>query len=206
MVAAGSLEAAKIGAREVRDSGVLSFVEAGSNYRLRRASRTEVSLLAAFLSSCRPPQAGVSSRADVDALISRRQRLLMSFFLALYIDPVGLKRRLRVDQASSPDEVPPGSGSGSGGVEASSADKLMETGGMAAADTPEAAGNEQSSGGQGQVGGMKEGVVSGGAESAEAGDAPPGASALEGALASILSGPEANDGGVARDHAVDLEW
>lgn len=92
LVPASDMETAAVAARELRKSGSLSFVERGATFRLRFASRTETSLLTAFMLKYGGEATTPTSGRDTDGLLHRRQRMLISFFLALYLDIAGLKR------------------------------------------------------------------------------------------------------------------
>lgn len=50
---------------------------------------------------------------DLDSLLARRNTLLLSFFMALYLDPVGLKRRF---DTSAPGRKTDSGSTGSGGI------------------------------------------------------------------------------------------
>lgn len=181
LLPSSSIDGAERAAREMRHSGALGYVEPGSRFRIRRATRTEISLMRRFLHSCHLEAPADRTGADFDSLIVRRQRLLLSFFLGLYFDPVGMRARL----SGVADPSTPGGGvSGSGGIERATPEAADErpAGSMASESPQDAA----------------EGKVS-------TGDGPIGAESQEAALAGILASPEANDGGAGRDGGYDLE-
>lgn len=186
LIPAASIEDAGRSAQELWKSGALGFVERPSRFRVRMATRTETSLMGRFLASCAQPGAPLLSGSDFDSMLARRQRLIQSFFLALYLDPKGLKERLRgVSLPPSPASTP----GSSGGNEL--APPIQESQ-MVGAESPSFENNG------------REGVITN-TSSIPRADAPIGAQNQEDALASILQSPEANDGGAARTEGLDLD-
>lgn len=199
LIPAASIEAAGRGARALRESGALAFVETPSRFRLRMATRGEISLLQRFLASCSLETATGPTGADLDGLLVRRQRLIQSFFLALYLDPRGLKERLRGlnDPGGSSGGLPGGSGGAERPVETDERTEAVPGALIVGAERdsaeiaarpadPVAPASDTSSGSRDSAGAV-------------------GAESQENALARILNSPEANDGGASRSSAIDLE-
>ncbi len=171
-------------AQGIIDSGRLSFVEYGSKYEVRPATRRETSLMQSFLSSKARVRTDIHVGADFDGLLARRQDLITSFFLSLYLDPDGSKGTRDEAPIKRPESAPAPSGSGGVEQEVSLADK--EGFEDEVQDAPK-----------------EEAVQETGATETEVQeDAAIDSSSQEDALAAILNSGEANDSG--EDASVDL--
>lgn len=99
----------------VRDEG-LPFVERTASFTLRRSTRRETELLQRYLASCTGARLALHAEEDLDGLMARRNRLLMSFFAILYLDPHALRRRLDTSAPIPSESGAADGGTGSGGV------------------------------------------------------------------------------------------
>jgi len=199
LLIAGSPQAAARQARALRLAGGLAFVPSPSRFRIRRASRSEVSLLLAFFRGMGMPWEEMASQADIDSGFARRERLLRAFFLGLYLDPEGLRRKYGVLPAPLGAPGAPPSG-GSGGEEQSGGglvlgkdplETLTETDVLA---QPVTLSEDESPYAPGVADVLGEGE-----------DAPLGSDNQENALDAILQSAEANDGGHGREQSFDLD-
>lgn len=190
----GEQQGAARQAKALRAGGGIAFVPNPSRFRIRRATRSEVSLMMGFFRSVGAPSDAFASDQDMDAAFARRERLLRAFFLGLYIDPDAMRRRYApVD----PDAGGAGGWQGAGGGDESGlpmpqSPSLAEEGLSVAADG---------------LGAMEDASVSeagGGIEEAGS-DGPLGSENQESALAAILNSAEANDGGKGREESFDLD-
>ncbi len=175
---AATYEDARRSAQTLIESGRLSFVDYGSKYEVRPATRRETSLMQSFMASKARVRTDIHAGADFDGLLARRQDLITSFFLSLYLDPDGSKGTRGEAPAPRPATVPAPSGSGGTETEVSqAAAEGIQEAVESAASEPE----------------TDEGVVE---------EAAIDSSSQEDALAAILNSGEANDQG--DDTAVDL--
>jgi len=115
MLQDSTLQGAAEKARHLVLSEALPHVEKNSRFSVRRSSRRETSLLQAFLASGTGDRMSTYLQEDLDSLMSRRNSMLLSFFMALYLDPTGLKRRFDASPSGRRGTIGTGS-SGSGGV------------------------------------------------------------------------------------------
>lgn len=120
MFQSSTLESAASQARSVVEADILPHVRPESRLSVRRSSRRETALLQAFLASRIHDHMSIYEPKDVDSLLSRRNSMLLSFFMALYLDPDAMKRRF-----DAPLPIKPGS-SGSGGSGGSATDRSVE--------------------------------------------------------------------------------
>ncbi len=114
MLQGANLEAAAIKARRLILSDMLPHVRRNSTYSIRRSSRRETSLLQDFLSNGTGDKMSTYLQEDLDSLLSRRNGMLLSFYMALYLDPGRLKSRF--DAKPSGRTTSTSSPSGTGGV------------------------------------------------------------------------------------------
>lgn len=192
LIDAPTIKDAALRAQRLKEEGFLSYVKHGSTYAIRPASRRETKLLQEFLNSCNRTEAKIHMQGDFDGLLARRQSLMMSFFMGLYLAPDKLKLKITGDSAP-PSSTAPNAPSGSGGVQMDTS--AIEAGGQEEAKASSTHEDSQSSSSKPTV------------ESQEAeghGDEPVGNDAQEDVLASILGSDEANDGGAGRDVDIDL--
>ena len=128
LIDAPNLKDAALRAQRLRDEGFLSFVKPGSTYHIRSASRRETDLLQRFLSACGGAETKIHMQGDFDNLLSRRQSLLHSFFIGLYLAPDKIKKIANGN--SSEGDTPPDTYAtgGSGGVENSPPSSQTKTG------------------------------------------------------------------------------
>ena len=111
-----TMEGARDKARTLLDSDHLAHVDRRDDFSIRRASRRETSLLQRYLSSKTSDHLSTYLQEDLDSLLSRRNSMVLSFFMALYFDQVALKRRLDGMSGPGSDPTPsPSGGEGSGG-------------------------------------------------------------------------------------------
>lgn len=94
MLRDATLDKAAETARHLIRNDHLPFVERRASFTLRRATRRETELLQAYLVSCGGARMILHTQEDLDGLLIRRAGLMMSFFMALYLDPHALRRRL----------------------------------------------------------------------------------------------------------------
>lgn len=214
VLSASSSNTAANQAVSLRKNGGLSFVAQPARFRIRRATRTEVALMMGFFHSLGSLSDIVGTQDDLDLLFARRKKLLLSFFMGIFIDFDAMKKRYLNNSPFDPDTF---STTSSGGTEMSegkvtslqketespesatpeveakaetkSADPIEE------AETGNETGNEptQTDDAETEMGAFSE-------ASSEAVDN----SSQEDALAQILASSEANDGGKSRDESVDL--
>jgi len=192
LIDAPTLKDAALRAQRLKEEGFLSYVKHGSTYAIRPASRRETKLLQEFLNSCNRTEAKIHMQGDFDGLLARRQSLMMSFFMGLYLAPDKLKLKITGDSAPSPSSTPSSPG-GSGGVQMDTAE--VEAGGREGDQTSSPLAEPQEPSAEAKVESHEaEGAV----------DEPVGNDAQEDVLASILGSEEANDGGAGRDVDIDL--
>jgi hypothetical protein len=172
---AATYEDARRSAQSLIESGRLSFVEYGSKYEVRPATRRETSLMQSFMASKSRARTDLHVGADFDGLLARRQDLITSFFLSLYIDPDG-SRGTRSEPPASRPSTPAGT-TGSGGVETDPTEASTQEAEEVEAEAPESPQEQEA-----------EGAID--------------SSSQEDALAAILNSGEANDPG--EDTSVDL--
>jgi len=192
LIDAPTIKDAALRAQRLKEEGFLSYVKHGSTYAVRPASRRETRLLQEFLNSCNRTEAKIHMQGDFDGLLARRQSLMMSFFMGLYLAPDKLKLKITGDSAPSPS-AKPSSPNGSGGVQMETAQ--VEPGAQEEAQASSPGIEQQASSGEPDVGGQEAGGDT---------DEPVGNDAQEDVLASILGSDEANDGGAGRDVDIDL--
>lgn len=193
LIDAPTIEDAALRAQRLKDEGFLSYVQHGSVYAIRPASRRETKLLQEFLNSCNRTEARIHMQGDFDGLLARRQSLMMSFFMALYLAPEKLKVKITGDAKPASAASPPGP-SGSGGVQQ---DPAAAAGSEKSEAAPE---QEAASSSENADKAHEEPDTSEG----EADSDPIGNQAQEDMLASLLGSDEANDGGAGRDVDIDL--
>ena len=184
---AGGPQAAARQARALRLGGGLAFVPSPSRFRIRRASRGEVAMLVGFFQGMGAPLDAMASQADMDAGFARRERLLRSFFLALYLNPESLRRKYGIPSKPS---APPGSG---GTV--SESDMGFAPSGVVSQTDAQSIETEATNPSP-----VLEVPVA-----VDEGDSPLGSDNQENALAAILASAEANDGGHGREQSFDLD-
>jgi hypothetical protein len=190
----GEQEGAARQAKALRVGGGIAFVPNPSRFRIRRATRTEVSLMMGFFRSVGAPSDAFASDHDLDAAFARRERLLRAFFLGLYIDPDAMRRRYA---PFAPDTTGGGSGASGGGGESTGLDSV----GL----SPEPSVEEVSQGAVESLGDVDGGGILLAGEAATGDDGPLGSENQENALAAILNSAEANDGGKGREESFDLD-
>lgn len=155
----------------------------------------------------------IGTQDDIDILFARRQKLLLSFFMGIFIDLEAMKRKYLKNSPFSPDTF---TTTGSGGVE-SSQDKAASL--EKETDEVEAgsSGREEAKVDNDSLEHSQSSVEDDVATAAQAGDVESEMEAFseasseaidnssqEDALAQILASSEANDGGKSRDESVDL--
>lgn len=189
LIDAANIEDAALRARRLKDEGFLSFVKPGSTYAIRASSRRETDLLQKFLNACNGAEARIHLQSDFDGLLARRQSLMLSFFMGLYLAPDKVRTIANGGIATSTPKTTATAPSGSGGVEQSAAPKddvLEDSAQEAAVEASEdAVGMDQ---------------PEGAALSGE--DAPIDNSSQDDMLASILNGAESPASG--GDQPIDL--
>jgi hypothetical protein len=189
----GEHEGAARQAKALRVGGGIAFVPNPSRFRIRRATRSEVSLMMGFFRSVGAPSDAFASDQDLDAAFARRERLLRAFFLGLYIDPDAMRRRYA---PFAPDATDAGTGASGGGGESTSLDVLSSV--------SQTSTEEMSQGSVESLADVDGGGVFAG-EAAAGDDGPLGSENQESALAAILNSAEANDGGKGREESFDLD-
>lgn len=195
LIDAPTIKDAALRAQRLKEEGFLSYVKHGSTYAIRPASRRETKLLQEFLNSCNRTEAKIHMQGDFDGLLARRQSLMMSFFMGLYLAPDKLKLKITGD-STPPSSTSPNAPSGSGGVQMDTS--TIEAGGQEEAQVSSSHADSQTSSSNPKVESQE-------AEEAEGhADEPVGNDAQEDVLASILGSDEANDGGAGRDVDIDL--
>jgi uncharacterized protein YneF (UPF0154 family) len=210
VLSASSSNAAANQAISLRKNGGLAFVAQPARFRIRRSTRTEVALMMGFFHSLGSLSDVVGTQDDLDILFARRQKLLLSFFMGIFIDLEAMKRKYLKNSPFNPDTF---TTTGSGGVESSqekTASLEKETDEVEA----ESSGRDEA---EVDTDSLEEAQSSVEADAAQTGDVESemGAfseasseaidnSSQEDALAQILASSEANDGGKSRDESVDL--
>lgn len=188
MYPAMSLDEAAKYAEILKNSGHLGYVEYGSEYAVRASSRRETDLLQRFLASCNRTATNMHIEQDFDGLLNRRQSLLLTFFMALYLAPEKIRDMVN-NPAGGVTKATPGGTTGGGGAEIVNEPPAevepIETA-PSSTDAKDDATSE---------------ILE---DSPEEADAPIDNSSQEGALAALLNSAEANDGGKSRDRQVDL--
>ena len=111
-------------AKSLRDTNALGFVPYPTNFRMRVASRREVSLLTNYLNAVDNSANRTFRKTDLDGLLHRRKKLLSSFFLGLFLQPEVMKEKYG---GGSTGGSPTTSSSGSGGVLATAEAETIET-------------------------------------------------------------------------------
>lgn len=189
LLVAGGIGAAALQARALRSGGGLAFVPSPARFRIRRASRSEVALLVAFFRGMGAPWEEMASQAEIDSGFARRERLLRAFFLGLYLDPEGLRRKYGGQIPAPISTAPTGSsggseqeGDGATSLNPMALDAEMDDDANTASSTP--------------LDTVLDGVDS---------VSPLGGDNQEDALLSILQSAEANDGGQGREQSFDLD-
>lgn len=192
LVAGGPSLAARQ-ARALRMGGGLAFVPSPARFRIRRASRQEVMLLTAFFRGMGMPSEEMASQVDIDSGYARRERLLRTFFMALYLNPEGLRRKYA---GFLQPTAPAGTGA-SGGVD------MGDTSGVV---VPALVHNDEDAQVSAAGLGLEPEVALDGDPQAMDGDESPLSGAnQEDALQLILNSSEANDGGQGREQSFDLD-
>ena len=92
MLQASSVHNASDQARLLRKSGTLAFVKSPAEFQIRRATRQELLLLAAFFVSFANVAIEFNTKDDYEAAINKRQKLMMSFFVGIYHDLENMKK------------------------------------------------------------------------------------------------------------------
>tara|TARA_Y100000815_G_C13345700_1_gene501974 strand:+ start:4420 stop:5067 length:648 start_codon:yes stop_codon:yes gene_type:complete len=116
---AGGVAQAALQARALRDSNSLGFVPHPSKFRMRPATRRELSLLSSYMSSVNNSTLPTFKEEDLDGLLYRRKKLMTSFFMGLFLQPEVMKERYGGGGSSGGNALSTRKGgSGSGGVEA----------------------------------------------------------------------------------------
>lgn len=221
---ASTIETASRQAKALRDSGGLAFVSRPARFRMRRATRGEVRLMVAFFHSYGALGMLFGSEAERDGFFARRKKILLSFFMGLYIDPAALRRRY-VDGGPFDDSAPSGSGGtvseiGSSQIESpgkvdekDEAPKEKPSEKVSALESEdEALAAEMAAEQEGEGSLVSEPIdallneASGDDnEFSEASGDAIDETNQEAALAAILASPAANDGGKSRDESFDLD-
>jgi hypothetical protein len=106
------IKAAARQSNKLRQAAFLGFIDNGSKFAVRASSRRETDILQRFLASCNLTRTDTYKATDLDGLLSRRQDLMLSFFMALYLDPKSLRDRLDAPLPYSTPSSPSGGGSG----------------------------------------------------------------------------------------------
>jgi len=188
LIDAPTIEDAAARARRLKDDGFLSFVKPGSTYAIRAASRRETQLLQKFLQACNRADARIHMQSDFDGLLARRQSLLLSFFMGMYLAPEKIRQIADGGSASTPRPLGATNASGSGGVEMSS-EASLETEPTQEQGAPEGGTQQDTDQADEEV-------------EAEASDEPIDASSQNDMLASILNDPSSPTSG--GDLSIDL--
>lgn len=89
---AGDRTRAAVYAKSLRDSQSLGFVQHPANFRLRNASRNEISLLTNYLNSVDNSTFPTFQGDYLENLLNRRRKLMSSFFLGLFLQPEVMKK------------------------------------------------------------------------------------------------------------------
>ena len=205
---AASVETATRQAKALRDSGGLAFVTRPARFRIRRSTRAEVQLMVAFFHSFGALSMLFGSEAERDGMFARRKKILLSFFMGLYIDPAALRRRYVDGSPFATTTTTTGSGGSETEMEESSQDsgasEIDESDAAAIAAEAEAESLVTAEDLASEDMGMSEASEGEGEFSGAASDAIDDSN-QEAALAAILASPEANDGGKSRDESFDLD-
>lgn len=101
MIEAPDIEAASDRATRLLQGDHLAFVKKGSEYKIRLSSRRETSLLQSYLAACNGAQIETYLNEELNSLLWRRQSLLLSFFMHLYLAPELLRRKFAPVPAGS---------------------------------------------------------------------------------------------------------
>jgi hypothetical protein len=192
--AMGLDEAARY-AEILKDSGHLGYVEFGSLFAVRASSRRETELLQRFMATCNRTETAMHAEQDFDGLLNRRQSLMLTFFMALYLAPEEITKMVN-NPAGGITKAAPGGGTGgntgSGGIETSSAAPTPAETAPTEASAATAAGTDSPAAFDDQD------------DTILTDDAPIDNSNQDSILADLLGSPEANDGGASRDRDVEL--
>jgi hypothetical protein len=188
MIQDATLQGAATKARTIIESRHLPHIDRNSHFSIRKSSRRETSLLQSFLATKTGDNISTYLPEDFDSLMSRRKTMLLSFFMALYIDPDSLKKRFSPQNAGRASNPNP-SGSGGTTMDASEASIAVDE----ASTTNEA--DESSSGSQ-----IEDQSVETGDASSEAVEVVGDDNQLD-ALADIVNGGGSSDVG---DDEIDL--
>lgn len=191
LVAGGPALAARQ-ARALRMGGGLAFVPSPSRFRIRRASRYEVTLLTAFFRGMGMPSEEMAYQVDIDSGYARRERLLRAFFMGLYLNPEGLRKKYGGFVAPSGGS---GSSSPSGGVDMAEPSSGLSPVALEKDEVVDVLSTQPLEGAVHEEEGME----------ATEDDSPLGSANQEDALLSILNSSEANDGGHGREQSFDLD-
>jgi hypothetical protein len=127
---AGGTNQAAAHAKMLRDSNSLGFVPHPSQFRMRVATRREMSLLARYMASINNSTLPTFRADDLEGLFHRRRKLMTSFFMGLFLQPEVMKRHYGGGfGGGSSVSIPGTSTSGTGGVESEmeGADHQAET-------------------------------------------------------------------------------
>jgi hypothetical protein len=89
----GSRHGAIAQAKVLRDSNALGFVPYPTNFKIRGASRKEMALLTAYLNSIDNTHIETFRQDHLESLLRIRQKLMISFFLGLFLQPEVMERR-----------------------------------------------------------------------------------------------------------------
>lgn len=118
MLQDSTMEAAMEKARTLVLSDHLPHVDRRADFSIRRSSRRETSLLQSYLASGTHDRMTTYLQEDLDSLLARRKTMLLSFFIALYLDPDALRARFEpATPSETPSDTTGSSGGGSGGRE-----------------------------------------------------------------------------------------
>ncbi|MFZ3584227.1 hypothetical protein ACOI1H_18980 [Loktanella sp. DJP18] len=188
MISATTIEDAAQRAAKLISEGFLSHVELDSKYAIRRSSRRETQLLQDFLNSCNRSDAKIYLQSDFDGLLARRQSLMMSFFMALYLNPDKIRQKIEGTEGAKPKSTSKPTSGGTGGTEKSNVHSDQESTDYTHADSKLASHSTDAP----QTSNNQDVETSG-----------VGNSAQDNALAAIL-GSSSSTGASTRDHSVDL--
>lgn len=114
MLRAPTLEDAAGKAAALLSTQFLQHIDIGAEFSIRQSSRRETNLLQAFLASATGDQLRTYAGPEFDGLLNRRSSLLLSFFIAMYLDPVALKNRYAPSTPAHTTPRPDDPNSGSG--------------------------------------------------------------------------------------------
>lgn len=194
---AGSQHSAALQAKALRESHALGFVPYPTNFKMRNTSRREMFLLTSYLNSVDNSHIETFRPEELESFLRRRRKLMMSFFLGLFHDPEGMKRRFSGETGGKPITL---KNSTSGGVET----ELEET-----QDAIETSSNDQKSSGEvneatGQD--ASETNQNGSDTSESVNESLTDASEQEAALAALLSSDEATSSNDGNSGEIDLDF